>query len=165
MQTLYKTTLAAAAALGLALAATPASAGQDDIVVKSSAEMAAWQKDVTRDLNNKLRTSERFHSIRPESGIVQIRFTLDESGRPQDLKTYRSSGHVGSDRAATWAVRRLSRMDEAPVSNPDRAVFQANIIYAENRQDYARLAAELQESERARLASASSEVEVIALGG
>ena len=163
MTNLFKLPLAAAAlAVTLPLAA-PAAAGKD-ILVTSPTAMAQWQADVTRDLDHKLLLAERYTRGRPTSGIVQIRFTLDEDGKPTNLETVYDSAGTAARRSASWAVRRLRDLDQAPVMNASGVRFQANIIFAENREQKTVLAAQLDRMERVRLASAGSERAVVALG-
>ncbi|WP_196793197.1 energy transducer TonB family protein [Erythrobacter litoralis] len=173
MKTLIKTPAVLApialAPLTLALGAaavTPAIAGsaQEDIVVSPSGAMQEWRADVGRDLGRNLVLAERWAKHNPDSGIVQVRFTLDADGRPSDMTTYRSSGSVATDRAARWAVRRLSQFDEAPTQFAAGQVFQANIIFAENTAQHDKLEQKLAYLERTRLARGGGERGVIALG-
>lgn len=152
--------LAMAAALPLA---APASAG-DDILVTSTSAMQEWQQEVTRDLDQRLLLAEKFTSRRPQSGIVQIRFELDENGKPVNLDTVYNSSGVSGERTASWAVRRLSNLDEVPVANASGARFQANIIYAESPQQKAEYLAELRETRNTRFAASDGEAPVIQLG-
>ncbi|WP_284124181.1 energy transducer TonB family protein [Parerythrobacter aestuarii] len=156
-------------AVALALGATTltpafANTAQEDIIVSPSRAMQAWRADVSRDLSRNLDLADRWGQYNSDSGIVQVRFTLDENGRPVDLETYRSSGSVSADRAAMWAVRRLSGLDEGPARIGKGTTFQANIIFAETRAEQEQLSEKLAWIERNRLALGSIERNVIALG-
>ncbi|WP_209348844.1 energy transducer TonB [Pontixanthobacter sp. CEM42] len=165
MSTLMKTGLA----LGLAASLTPiaANAGatpSQDIVVRSQSAMEQWASDTTRDLNRQLNIGAKHKNLGSAQGIVQVRFETDASGKPVNLEVYRSSGNPTADRTATWAVRRLDGLNDAPVNNAAGARFQANIIFANTRADKQRFVAELATSERVRLARSVAESEVISLG-
>ena len=168
MNTLIKTAFASALALGAFTAATPAIAGdtgQDGIVVQSQAAMEEWSQDVTRSLNRGLIQSERFSNTRPQSGIVQVRFTVDADGKAENVSLYRSSGHAPTDRVATRAVRWIASLDDAPVQNLSDQTFQANIIFAPDTHEHAKLAKKLEKMEAARIASSGAEASVVTLGG
>lgn len=156
----FMAAFAMAAALPLA---APASAG-DDILVTSTSAMQEWQQEVTRDLDQRLLLAEKYTTGRANSGIVQIRFELDENGRPANLETVYNSSGVSGQRTANWAVRRLSDLDEAPVANVAGARFQANIIFADNQKQKAEYVAQLRESRSTRFAASDGEAPVIQLG-
>ncbi len=149
MQTLFKATLAAALSMA---AIVPAMADDEPILVHSQAAFAQWQADVTNSLDRRLVSAERSSRLTPESGIVQLRFTLDENGKPQGIRTVTSSGDWSTDRVAISAVRGLNQLDEAPVANVQGQTFQANIIFAKSEAQRDKLAAKLATMETARLA-------------
>ena len=162
-----KTLIHAAAAVALAATAlTPAIAedAQDEIIVSPSKALENWRSDVSRDLSRHLDLADRWGKFNPDAGIVQVRFTLDENGRPTAMETYRSSGSVSTDRAAMWAVARLNHLDDAPVRVTSGTTFQANIIFAESPAQHDELASKLAWIERKRLAANTAEADVIALG-
>lgn len=163
MNTLSK--LVFAPAIAMASLALPASAGDDqDIVVTSPGKMSEWQADMGAQLDRNMVLAEGIRREGPMSALVQIRFTLDEEGRPTNLKTVHHSGSHSARRAARAAVRNLRGLDEAPVANVANATFQANLIFARDLDDKARLEDEMGSANRARLAS--GEVgSVIQLGG
>lgn len=163
MKTLINTAFAVALS---ATALTPAIAqsAQEDIVVSPNRAMEAWRDNVSRKLNRNLDLADSWGKDTSDSGIVQVRFTLDERGRPVDLETYRSSGSVSADRAAMWAVSRLTGLDGGPARIGKNATFQANIIFAQTHVERDMLAEKLAWIEKARLARGSSERDVIALG-
>lgn len=165
MNTFIKTALVPALALGMMAGATPAIADSADIVVQSPAAMEQWSNDMTRTLNRRLIAAERITRTVPSSGIVQVRFTLDERGRPHDMELYNSSGHVATDRVAMKALRGIQGFDEAPVIDARNQLFQANVIYARDAFEYQDLAAELKAREHIRLAKSASERTVLAFGG
>lgn len=162
MQTLIKTTLAAA--LGLA-AVSPAIAGEEPIVVHSQAAMEQWSADVTHSLDRRLANAERQLRVKPVSGIVQLRFTLDSDGKPQAFETISSSGDRDTDTVARLAVRGLKQLDEAPVATADNQAFIANVIFANDREEEAKFVAKLAKMEGARLAMDTDGPRAISFGG
>lgn len=162
MQTFIKTALAAALSIA---AISPAMAGDEPIVVHSEAAMKQWQADVTRSFDRRLANAERQMLIRPANGIVQLRFTLDADGKPEDIETITSSGHRGTDAIARRAVQGLDQLDEAPVTNVADQVFIANVIFAQDSDQKTRLAAKLAKMEGARLAMSTDGTSAISFGG
>ncbi|MEE1876603.1 energy transducer TonB [Altererythrobacter litoralis] len=160
MQTLIKTSLAAA----LSLAAISPALADEQIVVHSQAEMDQWQADVTRNLDRRLEAAQHDTNVTPKSGIVQLRFTLDENGRAENFQTLTSSGDRSTDMVATRAVRRLGNLDDAPVANAEGQTYQANIIFADNMREHDRLQAKLAKMESAHLARSESEGKVVSFG-
>ena len=162
MKTLTKTTLAAALSIA---ALSPAFAGeQGTIVVQSESAMQEWQQDVGKSLDRRLTTATRQTRVDPVSGIVQLRFTLDASGRAHDIQVLNGSGDSRTDAVAKRAVRGLSQLADAPVANASAQTFQANIIFADDARAYRKLAKALAASENIRMAQADSEGGVISFG-
>ena len=64
-----------------------------------------------------------------------------------------------------YAVRRLGDLSDVPVINPDGVRFLANIVFATSEREHDELSAQLEQSERARLASGSARSTYVALGG
>ncbi|WFL78380.1 TonB family protein [Altererythrobacter arenosus] len=159
-----KTTLAAALAFAALTPAVPALAGEQSILVETAA-MESWTESVQQTLDRRLIDSVWAARVEPVSGIVQLRFQLDEQGRATDLEVYRSTGHRRTDTVAARAVRHLRNLDEVPVSNPHQRTFQANIIFAQNPEEFAALEQELARSEASRLALGNDEASVVVLGG
>ncbi|NNC58896.1 MAG: hypothetical protein HKO05_02755 [Erythrobacter sp.] len=166
MNTLVSKALVATAAVALSVTALSPAIAQsaDEILVTPSGAMQNWRADVSRDLSRQLDQAESFAKYNPQPGIVQVRFTLDDNGRPVGMGTYRTSGSISSDRAARWAVRRLTNLDDVPVRVKPGTTFQANVIFAETPAQRDQLAKKLAWIESKRLANASAEAGVIALG-
>lgn len=162
MQILFKISLPAALAFA---AVSPALADEAPIYVVSQKAFEQWQDDVSSDLSRNLRNASYRQDGRIESGIVQIRFRLDEDGKPTDLSTYSNSTSTTARSIAYRAVRKLHNLDQAPVSGVRDAEFLANVIFARDELEHARLAAKLEQSEQARLASNGAEQRLVALGG
>lgn len=168
MNTLTK--IAAIPALALATMvplASAVSAGEksDDIVVISASEMRVWQADATRTLNLALSRNPLERSAVPGSGIVQVTFALDADGTPTNLEIYSSSADWVAERSAIYAVQRLGDLRDVPVTNPEGALFIANIVFAEDAREQRALLRSLEEMESQRLASRSAESQLISLGG
>ncbi len=165
MHTLIKTTFAAGAAMATLVLTAPAIAQDEQIVVESAAAMEAWTDVTERSLNRKLIGSERAMRVKPKSGIVQLRFTLDEEGRADNFKVYSSSGNNRTDKVAKRAVQSLSNLAEVPVRNARAQTFQANIIFANSEREHEELATILAKREAKRIAMGGSETTVVAFGG
>lgn len=154
-------------ALALVLTATtfgvlssPAVGQELVVTVTPPTEMGVWSKTVTRNLDRRLVRS----GIGYASGIVQLRFTLDEEGHPENILLYRSSGNRHTDRVAINAVRGLNRLNESPVPNVYEQTFQANIVFAMEQHEYEQFTEELRLSEIERLAHATTETDIISFG-
>ena len=157
-----------ALAIGLAVpfVAAPALAEQEEqIEVTSQSEMKQWKGSVSKTLDSALQRAPGRVSTIPDSGIVQITFRLGDDGRAEDLRVYSNSADWSAARMAKYAVRRIDNLAEAPVSNVDDARFMANIIFADDQVQRAKLARVLAKSEKSRLAAAGAEDDVIVLGG
>lgn len=153
-----------AAALGL-MAIAPAQADDQTILVESQEAMAEWQSDVTRSLNNHLFAATSSQRRQPQSGIVQLRFTVDANGDAENVEMISGTGDRSTDRVAKRAVSKVAYLDEAPISDVQSRTFQANIIFAKDLDEHEALKEKLAERERVRLARAKEEHEVILFGG
>ena len=163
MNTLNK--LLFAPAIAMAALAIPASAGDDpDIVVTSPDKMGEWKAAMNAKLDRHLIRADGVRGERPMTAIVQVRFSLDEDGKPTDVTTLHHSGARRAERAATIAVSNLRGFEDAPLTNVGDATFQANIVFAPNIAERDRLRAEMARLDRARFA-ASGARNVIVLGG
>lgn len=156
----------ALAAAAVAALASPALAGEpnEDIVVTSHADMKAWQSDTTRTLNHLLEREPRMRNTNPSPGIVQLTFDMGDNGKPTNIALHSKTTNSVSVQAARSAVRRLD-LSDVPVTNSDNARFIANIVFSNGKRQHADLMAQLEESERARIASGTAESEYIVLGG
>ena len=163
MKTLVHLTFAAAASA--AILAAPVTAGQDaGIVVTSPAALTEWKADMNAQLDRQMIRSDGYRNQALLSAIVQIRFTLDEAGKPTNLQTLHHSGSRRAARVAKMAVRNLRGFDRAPVTGASDATYQANLVFARNPNEGETLKAELADLERARLAAGDG-ADVIMLGG
>lgn len=151
----------------LALAATAmtvaAPAFADDIVVQTKPQMDQWSARVTSELNSALEKAE-WHNGASKPGIVQLRFTVDQNGKAEDISVMRSSGNDRTDDNAITAVSLLDSLGDAPVSSVANRTFQANIVFARNDLQKVNFVKELRQSERDRMARGDAE-EVILIGG
>ncbi|TWJ08915.1 energy transducer TonB family protein [Altererythrobacter ishigakiensis] len=161
MKTFMNTTIAVALSFA---AASPAFAGEQEIVVQSQAAMQEWQQDVGNALDRRLVNAARQTRTATVSGIVQLRFTLDGAGMPHNIEVVNSSGDGRTDFVAKRAVRGLTQLADAPVADAESQTFQANIIFADNADTHKKLAKALTASEQARFARADSESSVISFG-
>lgn len=153
--------LSFAAALSAAVLAVPATS---QIVVTPSAEIDSMVETVSRDLDRQLDRSASLRGIGSGNGIAIVRFQTDAAGEPENLTVYRKSGDRRLDRVAVHAVNNLRTLSSKPVSLPQDQVYQANIIFADNRRSLDDLSEQLAKEEAARLASSPAERRILALG-
>lgn len=169
MNTITNISKIACTAIGAALllavpVGTLASDKSDDIVVSPSAAMQQWQAETTQDLNQALRGGGVRYRGEPNNAIVQITFDLGEDGKAENVQLHNGEGNYFARKIAIRAVKRLDGLDKVPVSDPQDAQFLANIIFANSKDQMARLEERLEDMERARLASAGEDRTYIALG-
>ncbi|MBX7532769.1 hypothetical protein K3165_07530 [Qipengyuania sp. 1XM1-15A] len=150
-----------ATAVSAAVLAVPATS---QIVVKPSASVEQAVKKVSRDLDRQLNRIADRSNVHSGNAIAIVRFERDEEGDPTNARIYRASGDKRIDRVSVRAVSGLRSLDDFPMGLEEDQVFQANIIFADNRRSYEELSEELAEFEEARLAKGPEEREVIALG-
>ena len=157
-----------AAALAFTLPfAAPAIAGEksDGIVVRSQAALEDWQAETTKDINRALQHARIPNNAHPNNSVVQITFTLGADGKAENIEMLNGNGNWAARKSAMYAVRRLNNLDEIPVNNPQNAQFLANIFFASSKDMHKQLAAQLEKSERARVAAAGGTDKYILLGG
>lgn len=154
--------LALATAVSAALLAEPVLS--QNIVVTPDTQHREFVETVSRDLDRQLSVAARLGDAPNGEGISIVRFTRDNDGDAANVKLYRASGKRGFDRIAMKAVSRLRSLDSAPPSVDRDQMYQANIIFAENRWGADRLRQQLAAEEAARLASGPSERMVLAFG-
>lgn len=150
-----------ATAVSAAVLAVPATS---QIVVKPSVPVEQAVKKVSRDLDRQLDRIADRANVHTGNGIAIVRFERDEEGDPTNARIYRASGDKRIDRVSVRAVSGLRSLDDFPNSLNEDQVFQANIIFADNRRSMEELTEELAALEEERLARGPEEREVIALG-
>jgi len=171
--TVFAKSAPSAALAAALLLASPAHAGErsgtasppvGEFVVHSREKMKAWQERSTRALDRLLANDPIKRTAHTGPGIVQVTFRLGEDGRATDIALHKSTANWASKISAIRAVRMLRTLKDVPVSNWREARFMANIIFANDVAQHRQLARNLELSERARLASGTTESEYIALG-
>lgn len=89
--------------------------GQVQVIVRSQpVTFVVWQQRVQHDLANHLHYPMPILGRFAGSGIVRVKFSCSESGRPDKVAIYHSSGSQPLDRAALSAVRRMASMHPLP---------------------------------------------------
>lgn len=121
------------------------------IVVTPEVSQEAFVKKVSGDLNFQLGRAARWNEANT-NGITIVRFTRDAQGEADNVRIYRKSGKYGLDRTAMRAVKRLESLDRVPIGTSEDQVYQANIVFASNERNMARLTDKLAGEEAARLA-------------
>ncbi|QZD93935.1 energy transducer TonB [Qipengyuania gelatinilytica] len=150
-----------ATAVSAAILAVPATS---QIVVTPSVPVEQAVKKVSRDFDRQINRIADRSNVHTGNGIAIVRFERDEEGDPANARIYRASGDKRIDRVSVRAVSGLRSLDTFPTALGEDQVFQANIIFADNRRSMEELTQELAALEEARLARGPEEREVIALG-
>ena len=165
MTSLLKFTAVPAVALAGALSLTSTASAEEATPSILVTEMDQWQADATRRLNRALERNPINRRGAPAPGIVQLTFSLDEDGRPKNIAVRQNSANRAALESATYAVRRMGDLSDAPVANVGQTKFIANVIFADTLKERRELAQSLAASERARLALAEEGQTYIAIGG
>lgn len=161
----FKFALASAAAL-LAFSPSAVAGAQDrELIVTSPAAVDAWRQEVNRDLDRALLDVSAARQKRPNNAIVEVEFRIDENGDPTRLRVLPGDGSYSARRAAMQAVRRLERLDEAPVPDIHARRFIARIVFYDRPEVRERLVSELEGASTRRLAGGDPSDAPILLGG
>ena len=159
--------IAIAPFLALGLVCAPAAAEQpegSEITVRSSA-VEDWAERISHDLDRKLEAdvASKFSKGR-NSGIVRVRFTIDEAGKPQNVVLYDGVSNWRINRHAMMAVSHLDTVHPMPGAIAPHTIFQANIIYAESSAGMDRLVRKLAREERSRIDRSPREERIFVFG-
>lgn len=156
-----------AAPLALALVITgmaaQAQSPNETIVVTSARTLNQMVEAVSDDLDRSLELQSRGRISGDRRGVVSVRFTAGPDGKAQNIETYRRDSSRWVHSAAHRAVRSLDGLQPLPANVSPDAVFQANIIFANDEEDKAKLERNLAREEAQRIASSPSERKVLAM--
>ena len=119
-----------AAALALTLAA-PVLAQQ-----ASPVTLAAWSARVEKALDRTLYYPAAMGGRLPGSGTVRVKFNCSDSGRPDKVSLYKSSGDRDLDRAAVAAVSRIASLHPLPDGMSHGQKYVATILFATSQDEY-----------------------------
>ena len=157
MKTLRIATIALASAsitLAAPLAAQDRSQEADNtIFIQSTTEEAQYARQVARQLNRNL-ARYNFPLRTSEVGVVRVRFTANENGEAENMTLIGNSRSNQLDRAALWAVGRLSNIAPDYGEASGNRLIQANIVFADTALQAERMARRLAREEFARMAAA-----------
>ncbi|MGN6375544.1 MAG: TonB family protein [Sphingomonas sp.] len=123
-----------AASIPLSAAALPTS-GQV-VVTAHPITVDEWRGKVARRLTDSVRLPLTMGTSSYTGGISAVRFRCDERGRPVALTLVRRSGSPVNDRAAMSAIRRMGSLAPMPMGIARDQRFRANVIFAQNQEDY-----------------------------
>ncbi|WP_052768859.1 TonB family protein [Aurantiacibacter marinus] len=141
-------------ALSAPLAAQDRSQDQDNILVQPTSEDARFATRLSRQLDTNL-SRYSFPLRLDPTGIVRVRFIANGAGVAENMTIVGESGSNQLDRAALWAVRRLDNISPPHMAGfSEGRVIQANIVFAQSERQAARLFAQLEREETARMALA-----------
>lgn len=157
-----------AAALTAALLAMPGSAlaekaQNEGFVVSGNPEVRTWTDSVGKKLDNQLAYQQRV--ARPtdsHTGIVQLRFSRGDDGRPSDIEVYRSSAASNVKSSARRAVARMRGLPPLPAAHALSNEILVNIVLAKDEKHMGQLRSKLAGWEAERLARSPAERRVLA---
>ncbi len=157
--------LAAAAFSALAMLSIPLFAQPTEpiVVTSSTQDVREWTDAVSRELDRQLMRTERPSATRDGSGIVQVLFECDETGKPVNLAVYNRTGNPRIERQAMRAISRIDVAGPMPSAIRANQQFLANIIYANSARQSEKLTDRLATMEQARLASKGLERTFLAI--
>ena len=157
MKTLRNATIALASAgiaLSAPLAAQDRSQDEDNtIFVQPTSEEAEYAAQVGQQLDRNLARYNIPFGAR-STGVVRVRFTASENGEAENLRLVGNSRSTHLDRAALWAVRRLTDITPDFTGSADGREIQANIIFADTERQVERMTRRVMREEAARMAEA-----------
>lgn len=152
--------IAAAASLPFA---APAIAGDEDKAIIVT-KMTDWKERANNKLNRALTRNPINRVGTPAEGIVQLGFRLDEKGRATDFKVLTNTANRPAVETAEYAVRRMGDLSDVPVANAQKALFRADIVFADDLATRNKLLAELNQKRRTQVASNAGGPVYIAFG-
>ncbi|KWV91612.1 hypothetical protein [Erythrobacter sp. YT30] len=153
--------LAAAATFSLAV---PATAGGDDNKTIIVTKMSEWKEQANKKLNRALTRNPTNRVGVPAEGIVQLGFRLDEKGRATDFKVLTNTANRPAVETAEYALKRMGDMRDAPVADAQKALFRADIVFADDLATRNKLLAELNQKRSTQVASNAGGPVYIAFG-
>lgn len=153
----------AGAALAFSTNASAQNAKNKGLVVEGSPEVRVWSDDVTDKLDRRLDAARPIRALDPATGIVQVRFSRDDNGRPRDVRVYRSAAPHSAKAMAMRAVRNLRDLPPLPSTYAQSNDILANLVFANSEEHLEDLSRKLRAWETERLARSPSNVRVLAL--
>lgn len=159
----YLIAAVAGAALALSTNASAQNAKNKGLVVEGIPEVRIWSTDVSKKLERKLEAAAPLRALDPTSGIVQVRFSRDDNGRPRDVRVFRSAGSRSAKAMAMRAVRNLRDLPPLPGTYAQSNDILANLVFANSEDHLADLSRKLRVWETERLARSPTSARVLAL--
>ena len=149
-------TYIAGRALGAALLIATAATAQAQLTVTPSGTsrpasahdaatptLATWSRHVFENLSD-VTTYPRPVAGRPDNtGIVAVKFNCSESGAPENVVLYKSSGHRDLDHATLRGVRRIASLHPLPAGVSHHQGIIIRVLYARTEDGAKRLAAKM----------------------
>lgn len=135
------------------LAAQDRGQDEENILVQPTSEEERYAARVGRQLDRNL-ARYSFPLRTREVGIVKVQFVANGAGVAEDLTIVGESGSNRLDRAALWAIGRLSEISPGEDQHPEGRVLQANIVFADSERQAAAMFRQLGREEAARMALA-----------
>ena len=136
---LIKATIAASLAC---LAAAPGPSQQTAppvIVTATPLTVHGWSSTVAQKLDRNLEYPAPLFRQLYAQGLVTVRFSCDERGRPANLAIASSSGSRALDRAALRAVARIDTLHPLPSGANGGERFAARVLFADSQESSDRM--------------------------
>jgi TonB family protein len=146
------------AALAVACAAPVSSQSGNEaytIDVLGQGARSEWVRQVSRQLDAKIRAPRTYPGWFTPDGAVAVQFSIGTDGRPDAVTLYEGSRHRALDKEAMRAVASLTGLPALPDTNAAGQTIRANILFASDPESLARLVARVNAQEVARLARES----------
>ncbi|MCW1384059.1 energy transducer TonB [Novosphingobium sp. KCTC 2891] len=135
---------------------------ENHIVVSSRPPVNVWVHRLNGELSDNLRFPVSLGSDRRSTGFVSVRFECGQDGKPTNLTLVHPADRR-LDAQAMRAVRALRTLHPLPDGVEPGRQMQANLIFADSRDDLQRQTRLLQRAEAQRLAASPEERNVLAL--
>ncbi len=157
-----KNLLFVAIATSLAIPPTGLLAKRPDIVVSSGRSIDNFVEDVATDLNRELNRYRHTTGLYEGTGVAQVLFECSPDGKPTKITMYSRSRYASVDRRARNAVSKIRTLHPLPQGVGQDQLYLANIIIADDLDEFDQLSAELKQREAKRIAAAKGDRKIFA---
>ena len=130
--------LPAAAALAAALLAVPVIARTAESAPGAPLTLVVWSQRIGQELDRRMYFPSIPLGREKPSGVVRVKFACSESGRPDQVSVYQSSGNRWLDKAALDAVRKVATLHPLPDGMSHQQRYVATLLFAQSPEDYDR---------------------------
>ena len=108
--------------------ASSVSANPPQMVVTGSPSLPSWIENASRAVDSAL---ERVNIARSETGVTYVRFTCDETGKPQNITTVRTGMHAPNlDRVGRQTISKIKSLHPMFDGAQPNQLVEAAIVIA-----------------------------------